>query len=228
MRGALGAGCVVLALAATACGAATPSLPPNRLLASAEAALNTTNSLHFVITSSDSGGGSAVTGGEGDLMRPSGLAGSFEVSLSAALPPVTVKVKAEGAKFYVEIPFTSSYVETNPSQYDLPNPAQFLSRTDGLSKILGVAVGAKLSGTTRLSGELLDQVSATVPGGDIPVIPDLAPSKPVHMVADIDPVSHQLRQVTLTGPFVTAGTDSTYVVSFTNYGEPVNVTLPGS
>lgn len=226
--GALGAACVALALACSACGAATPSVPAAQLLAEAKVALNATNSVHFLITSTDSGGGSVITGGEGDLVRPSGLVGTFDVSLVAALPPVAVKVEAQGPKFYVELPFTSTYVETTPAKYDIANPAQFLSRTDGLSKILGVAMGAQVTGTTRLSGELLDEVSATVAGADIPVISDLAPAKPVAMVADVDPASHQLRQVTLTGPFVKASADATYVVTLTNYGESVSVTLPGS
>lgn len=226
VRGALGAGCVVLVLLGGACGAARPAVSAGRLLAEADTALNATNSLHFVITSMNAGGGSAVTGGEGDLVRPSGLVGSFDVSLSGL--PVTIRVKAAGTKFYVEVPFTSSYISTSPSKYDIANPAQFLSRTDGLSKILTVAVGARAAGTTRLSGELLDDVAATVPGADVPVIQDLAPAQPVHMVAAIDPSSHQLRQVTLTGPFVSANANATYVVTLTNYGEPVNVTLPSS
>lgn len=224
--GSLGAACLALALLAAGCGGGAPKVPASKLLAEARSTLNATNSVHFVITSTNSGGGSVVTGGSGGLVRPSGLVGTFDVSLDGL--PLTVKIKAKGAKFYVELPFTSTYVKTSPSKYDIGDPAQLLSRTDGLSKILGVSIGAKVSGTTRLSGELLDEVSATVPGADVPVLSDLAPAKPVIMVADIDPSSHQLRRVTLTGPFVTAKSDATYVVTLTDYGASVIVNLPGS
>ncbi len=225
MRRGLGAGCVALALVLAACGGTgTPSVSAPKLLSGAEAALNATNSVHFVITSTNSGGGSVITGGNGYLVRPAGITGSFDVSLSGL--PVTLKVLGQGSKFYVQL--FGRYVQTDPAKYDIANPAQFLSRTDGLSQILGVAEGAKVTGTTRLSGELLDQVNATVPGNDIPVISDLAPAKPVQMTADIDPGSHQLRQVTLTGPFVVASSDATYVVTLTDYGKSVRVTLPGS
>ncbi|MGH9131712.1 MAG: LppX_LprAFG lipoprotein [Acidimicrobiales bacterium] len=221
----LGAACVALALLATGCGG-SPQVPAAKLLVSAQAALNATHGVHFVITSQNSGGGDAVTGGEGDLIRPAGLVGTFDLRLSGL--PLTLAVKAEGERFYVKVPFSSSYVETSPSKYGIGNPAQFLSRPDGLSKILGVATDARVTGTTRLSGELLDEVSASVPGADIPVLSDYAPAKPVAMVAEIDPTSRQLRRVTLTGPFVVASTEATYVVTLTDYGDSASVNLPGS
>jgi lipoprotein LprG len=88
------------------------------------------------------------------------------------------------------------------------------------------AQGATLAGQTRLSGELLDQVHATVPGSAIPVLPDQDRSRPATLVASINPDSHQLRQVVLTGPFTSKTSDSTYTVTLTNYGEQVTVTLP--
>ena len=78
----------------------------------------------------------------------------------------------------------------------------------------------------RLSGELLDSVDATVAGTDIPVLPDAAPKRPVELVALVNPVDDQLRQVRLTGPFISAQSDSTYVLTLTAYDEHLDITLP--
>jgi lipoprotein LprG len=216
-----------LALGAAACGTTAPRLAPGQLLASAQAALNATPSVHFSITSSGDteGSGVTVTGGTGSLVRPAGLTGTFELDHGGL--PLTIGIEAEGAKFYVKLPFFG-YQAANPAKYGLVNPELLLSRTHGLTAILAGVRDGRSDGTTRLSGELLDKVSGSVPGTDIPVIPDVAPSRPVAVVAEIDPTTRQLRQVTLTGPFVSASASTTYVVTITDYGQPVNISLPTS
>ena len=67
-----------------------------------------------------------------------------------------------------------------------------------------MAQNPRLGPAVRLSGELLDTVSYTVPGKVIPVLPDLAPDRPVSLTVSIDPQTYELRQVTLVGPFTTA------------------------
>jgi hypothetical protein len=47
----------------------------------------------------------------------------------------------------------------------------------------------------------------------------------VTLTAAINPSNHQLRQVTLVGPF-TSNSDSTYVLTLTNYDEKVDIALP--
>lgn len=214
---------LVLALGLTACGSSGRSPTPGQLLVGAQSALNATPSVHFDITSSGEVGN--ITGGQGALVRPAGLTGTFDIT-EAGLP-LTIGVVAEGAKFYVKLPFRG-FVAANPAAYGFGNPAQLLSRSHGLTEILAGVRGARSDGTTRLAGELLDKVAGTVPGSDIPVIPDVAPSQPVALVAEIDPASRQLRRVTLTGPFVSGRALTTYVVTITEYGQPVSITLPTS
>ena len=79
---------------------------------------------------------------------------------------------------------------------------------------------------TSEPGSCPDGISATVPGSSIPVLPDADPSAPVTMVAAIDPKTDQIRQIVLTGPFTSASSNSTYVVTLTNYSEAVTITLP--
>jgi len=209
------------------CGGTTSGtkVDAQTLLAEAKATVDASRSAHFVLTSHGfSGGAISITGGEGDLARPDEIEGSFTVALSGFT--VDIKVVSEGGVFEVLLPFQVKYRRTNPANYGLDDPAQLLDPVHGLSRLLIVGTGARLTGQERIAGELLDEVTATVPGASIPVLPDANPSAPVTLVAAIDPKSHEVRQMTLTGPFLSATNESTFVVTLTNYGEAVHISLP--
>ncbi|MGH9122045.1 MAG: LppX_LprAFG lipoprotein [Acidimicrobiales bacterium] len=215
------------AVLASACGSSAPTASPERLLQQAKTVLDATNAVHFTITSQAvSKSGTNVVGGDGDLARPNQLAGTFQVQLAGFT--VSVKVIDVGNKFYAEPPFQTTYTATNPNNYGLGNPADLLSTSVGVSDMLATAEDPTSAGTVRLSGELLDQVHAQVAGKNVPVLPDLAPSVPVSMLVGIDPTTHQLRQVALTGPFTSTSSSTTYTVTLTNYGESFTATLPTS
>jgi hypothetical protein len=116
--------------------------------------------------------------------------------------------------------------KTDPASFGLTDPAQLLDPTHGLSNLLTIGTGARSSGQERIAGEALDEVTTTVPGSSIPVLPDANPAQPVTLVAAINPKTFQVRQISLTGPFTSATSNSTYVVTLTNYNEAVTITLP--
>ncbi len=216
----------VASVALVACGStAATKLSAGELLAKAEQTVNATDSLHFVLTSSNvSPSGTNLVGGSGDLERPESLQGSFKVTISGFT--ATVKVAAVGAVFEAELPLSSSFTKTDPTEFGLENPASLLSPSTGLISLLGLGSAATVTGQERVDGELLDTVSYQIPGKDVPVLPDENPSKPVDMTAAIDPSNFQLRSVTLVGPLTSSTSNSTYVVTLTNYGEHVKITLP--
>jgi hypothetical protein len=152
------------------------------------------------------------------------MQGSFTVAIDGF--GARVKVVAKNGVFEALLPFQSKYKVTNPSAYSLQNPAQLLDPVHGLSNLLIVGKDPRLSGKERIDGELLDEVTTTVPGASIPVLPDNNPSRPVNLLAAIDPQSHQVRQMILTGPFTSATSNSTFDVTLTNYDEAVTITLP--
>ncbi|MGI8491652.1 MAG: LppX_LprAFG lipoprotein, partial [Acidimicrobiales bacterium] len=183
--------------------------------------------LHFAITSQGVGTtGTEITGGQGDLARPDQLKGSFRIIFNGLA--VTINVAAGSGKFYIQPPFQTSYTLTDPSKYGLGNPADLIDPTKGVSGLLTNAQTATSAGQKRVGGEVLDEVRATVSGDKVPVLPDQSKSQPVVMMAGINPSTHQLRQVTLTGPFISATSDATYTVTLTRYGEPFHVTLPST
>ena len=214
------------AVALGACGStAAPKLSASELLAKAEQTVNATNSLHFVLTSSNvSSSGTNLVGGSGDLERPASLRGSFKVTISGFT--ATVKVAAVGTVFEAELPLSNSFSKTNPAEFGLENPASLLSPSTGLISLLNLGSGATVAGQERVGGELLDTISYQIPGKDVPVLPDQNPSKPVDMTVAIDPSNFQLRSVTLVGPLTSATSNSTYVVTLSDYGEHVTLTLP--
>lgn len=165
-----------------------------------------------------------ITGGSGDLVRPDGLQGSFSVAVHGFI--VNVKVASKNGVFEAELPFTNHYTKTDPANFGLQDPAQLFNRSTGLTKLLTLAQDPKLDNQERVGGELLDTVSYQVPGSDIPVLPDANPSRPVDLTVAINPSNYQLRTVTLVGPLTSATSNSTYMLTLTDYGEHVTITLP--
>ncbi len=216
----------VLALAAAGCGGSPAPAPASAhaLLLDAKASLDRSSSVHFVLTSQGAtGSGTIIAGGSGDIARPDQLQGQFSVEQSGFT--ASVSVVAGSGRFYVKLPFATSYTATNPTSFGIGNPAQLISPTNGLSSLLLAITQPRLAGTTRIGREVADQVQGTVPGASVPVLPDDNRALPVSVVADIIPSSHQLRRITLQGPF-TSATPSSYTLLLTNYGEAVHVTLP--
>lgn len=204
-------------------GAAAPATA----LAQAKAVVDRAPSLHFTlgVTGAGSGGGMTLTGGQGDLQRPDRLVGSFTVTVAGLQAPV--KVATGGGRFYAQLPFQHGYARTDPASFGLANPAQLFSPTGGLSSLLTDTQHPTSSGQTRLAGEVLDEIHGSVPGADLSTLPDKDPSRPVGLKALIDPATHQLRQVTLTGPIETT-TSASFAVTLTSYGEHVDLVIPQS
>jgi len=217
-----------LALVCTGCaGGGSAKLDPQALLTGSKAKVDSTSSLHFSLTSSGVGNqGTKITGGNGDLARPDAMSGTFTVNVKGF--PADVKVVSKGGVFEAQLPFMSGYVRTDPANFGLKNPAELMDRQTGVTNLLSLAENPQAGPQVRIAGELLDTVTSTVPGNDVPVLPDVAPDRPVTMVVAINPKTLELRQVSLTGPFVTAASDSTYVLLLTSYGAQVDITLPSA
>ena len=208
-----------------ACTSSTPNVSAPVLLQKAKEKADHSSSVHFVLTSSNVAlSGTNIVGGEGDLARPSSLRGSFNVAIAGLTAPV--KVVSVGNVFEAELPLSNRYEKTDPANFGLTNPAELLDPDKGLTHLLAIAQDPQSGGQERLGGQVVDKVTFTVPGEDIPVLPDANPSKPVQLTVAIDPKTFELRSVTLVGPLTSATSDSTFVVTLTNYNEHIDITLP--
>jgi lipoprotein LprG len=216
----------LLAALAAGCGGSSGSKAnPEVLLQQAKTTLNATSSAHFVLTSQNvSTSGTNLTGGEGDLARPAQLQGSFSVTVEGF--GTSVKVVSKGGVFAAQLPFQNHYTRVSPATFGLTDPSALLDPAHGLSNLLTAGTNPQYTGQERYKGELLDEVTSIVPGSAIPVLPNAKPSETVTMVVAINPKSHETRQISLTGPFTSKTSDSTYVVVLSAYNKPVNITLP--
>ncbi|HWG73925.1 MAG TPA: LppX_LprAFG lipoprotein [Acidimicrobiales bacterium] len=228
MRRRIAAAALAASALAAGCGSAPATVSPPALLADARQVVNRTSAVHFDLTSENiPPAGTTLQGGQGDLARPDQLRGTFQVAVDGL--PASVKLIEVGGKFYAELPFAGRYQVTDPAKFGLGDPAQLLNPDTGVSRLLTGLRDPKSSGEHRVAGEVLEEVSGTVPGTDVSgLLPDVDTTKAVVLVLGIDPTSHQVRQVEVTGPFASDTTESTYIVTLTNYGERVDVTAPST
>jgi lipoprotein LprG len=207
------------------CSSPSPNIPPETLLHEAKAKADSSTSAHFVLSSSNvSTSGTNILSGTGDLARPDSIQGSFNISLDGFT--VKVSIVSVNGEFAAMTPFSNHWVKTDPSKFGLTDPAQLLDPNKGLTNLLALAQNPQKGKTVRVNGELLQQITFTVPGSAIPVLPDAAPSRPVTILVAINPKTFETRQIALTGPLTTAKYDSTYILTLTNYNEHVNITMP--
>lgn len=226
---ALTAGTLGAILGLAGCGGSghgtVAAVPPAKLLGRSRTVVDGTHAVHFVLSSTGvAGSGIQLTGGSGDLVRPDELTGSFTVDdggLDASVGVVEV-----GGRFYAEPPFASHYSVTNPATYGLGDPAQLLAPRTGVSSLLTSMTSVRTEGEQRLSGELVEVITGTIPGRDVPVLPDVDKKVPVRLTASIDPATAQLRRVALAGPFTSASATTTYTVTLSKYGEHVDIATP--
>lgn len=219
---------VAVALTAVAaCGSSTPPPSPSSLLHDAKASIDAASSLHFVLTSNNvSGIGPLLTGGTGDAHRPDGFSGVLYVVIAGF--PVNVDVVSVDGSFYAKTALSNgAYDKTDPSTYGFGDPAKLLDPGSGLSSLLTVCSSAKNAASDKLNGEDLDEVTCSMPGTQVAALLTSADaSKPVAATIGVDASNHQLRRVTLVGPFFSATQDSTFTVVLSDYGENVTVTPP--
>ena len=211
-----------------ACGSSTKTVPAATLLAKAHTTINAASAVHFAVTSNRlPNAGTVLKSGTGDLARPGELRGTFQIAIDSL--PTSIAIIETGNKFYVKLPFQSSYQVSDPTKFGFGDPASIIDPNTGISRLLVQISNPKVTGQTRVSGEVLETISGTVPGTDVTqFLPDVAPDQPVQLVLSIDPGSAQVRQVEATGPFAAANTQSTYLVTLTNYNEAVTITAPAT
>ena len=90
------------------------------LLAKAKKTLDATKTVHFVLTSTGAPAtGTILTGGEGDIARPSSFQGTLKVQ--AVGSNVDLKVISSGGTVYAQLPFAQSYSTIDPAAFGFVN-----------------------------------------------------------------------------------------------------------
>jgi hypothetical protein len=211
-------------LAGCSGGSSAESAPD--LLAHAKHTLDDAKSLHFVLSSQGAPEtGTELVGGAGDVARPASFKGTLKVlALGSTLDLAVVSVDGT---VWAQLPFASSFSTIDPAQFGFGDPGALLDPGTGISQLLGKATSAKLGDERRVSGEVVREVTAELPGDLVEqVLTSQDPSKPVQARFSIAADSGELRRAELTGPFFTAEGDATYTLELSNFGADVQITAP--
>jgi lipoprotein LprG len=216
-----------LALLVASCsGGADESSPAHRLLIDTKKQVDSASSAHFHLASENvPSGSSAVLGGDGDMARPGKFAGQLKVAVAGG--SATVSIVSVGGKVYAKLPFATTYAVADPSRFGFGDPGAFMDPGSGLSTLLTKAHDARSTGRHRVEGEVVQEVTATLPGQSVAdLLTSADPSTDVKALFDITAKGHELRRVTLTGPFFQKGTDSTFTIVLDDYGKAVDIRAP--
>jgi lipoprotein LprG len=199
---------------------------PSQLLSRAKTTLDDARSVHFVLDSDNAPTtGTALLGGEGDFLRPSSFKGSLKVLTGGST--VDLDVVSAGGTVYVKLPFLGGYSVVDPAQYGLGDPGALLDPDTGISQLLAKAQDAKLGDRKRVGGEVVQEVSAQLPGDLVQrLLTSKDPSTPVKAEFSVATDTGQLRRAGLTGPFFSAEDDATYTIDLSDFGADVDITAP--
>jgi len=152
--------------------------------------------------------------------------GTITIAASGLLDGQTVSVVAVDDRVYARMPFTSSYVEVDPADFNAPDPAGLMDARTGLSALLSAATDLSAAGEERQGDDVLTAVSGKVPGATVTgVFPSASPRRPFDATFWLDG-DDRLRRAEVTGPFYGDGPAVTYEILVTASDEPVQITPP--
>jgi hypothetical protein len=214
--------------ALTACSGddATETESAADLLAHAKHTLDETDSLHFVLDSEGAPEtGTALVGGEGDIARPASFDGTLTVRAMGATLDLAV-VSVDGT-VYAQVPFSSSFTVVDPAQFGFGDPGALIDPETGISQLLSAAESAELGEERRVDGEVVQEVTAELPGDLVEqILTSADPTRPVQARFSIAEESGELLRAELTGPFFTADDDATFTLELSDFGADVEITAP--
>jgi hypothetical protein len=216
---------LVVALALTGCSGGSDESPTD-LLARAKTTLDDASSVHFTLdTAENPDAVTGLLGGEGDLLRPSSFHGTLQVRVAGA--QVEVEVISVDGTVYAQLPFTSGFSVVDPADFGIGDPATLLDPDEGISQFLAAVENPKLGAERRVDGEVVQEVTGTIPGDLVEqLLTSQDPEQPVDVTFAITTEGAELRRAELTGPFFTAEDDATYVVELSDYGAHFEISAP--
>ncbi len=210
----------------TGCGGDSTSESAPELLAHAKRTLDAADSAHFVLDSEGAPDtGTVLTGGEGDIARPSSFEGTLKVNALGST--LDLKVVSVDGTVYAQLPFTTSYSVVDPAQFGFGDPGALLDPDTGISQLLAKAESAKLGEEKRVGGDVVREVTAQIPGDLVErILTSQDPSTPVQARFSIATKTGELRRAELTGPFYAADQNATFTLQLSDFGADVQITAP--
>jgi len=219
-----------MAAALTACSGGDTSKDARALtaaeqLAAAKAKADAATSLHLTLRSSgipESANGVLAADGSGTH------APAFKGTLDARIAGFAAKVEvvAIDRLLYLKLPFTTEFAETDPKQYNAPNPALLFAKEGGVTSLMTATTDPVVGKQTRAGADVLTTITGKLSGARVVKLLNFGEAaKSFDVTYGITDPGGELRTVTLVGPFFTGAT-STYVLTLDKYGDPVDISKP--
>ena len=188
--------------------------------------LDETSGVRFTVEGSDlPDSGTLILGAEGVAAPPGAFDGEIRV-LTAGLS-ATIEVVSVDGQLWAKLPMTTEFAPVDAEALGFSDPGALLDPERGVSQLLRSAIDPAESGQARIGAEVVDEITATIPGelvGSVLTIAD--PDAEVSAVFALEAESGQLRRAVLTGPFVGDSDTQTYTVLLEDYDQPVDISAP--
>jgi lipoprotein LprG len=218
----------LLALSLTALGACDSggkTASPESTLAAAKKSLDQTSGVAINLhTDTLPQGVDGVTDASGVGTHAPAFDGKLTVlvnNLSVKVPVVSV----DGA-VWAKLPFTTKFVDIDPTEYGAPDPADLMDPTGGISSWLTAATGVKKGDQTREGDAVVTSYSGTLPGKAVAaVIPSASRSADFPVTFRIDD-KDRLQGADISGPFYGSQGTVQYKLTLTAYGTSKIITKP--
>jgi len=226
---------LVMATALTACSGADKQAEATKLtaaeqLAATKAKADAATSMHLTLRSSgipETANGVLAADGSGTH------APAFKGTLDARIAGFAAKVEVVAIDnlLYLKLPFTTEFTETDPKDYNAPNPALLFDKEGGITSLMTATTNLVEGKPTRSGADVLKTITGKLPGASIVKLLNFGdPAKTFDVTYGITEPGGELRSVTLVGPFFKSGTStpvtSTYTVTLDKYGAPVEISKP--
>lgn len=215
----------LLALGGCASGSGEAHRSPEEALSAAKTTLDKTSGVEVNLSTEKLPASvNGILTAEGVGTHDPAFKGNLKVATGGIAADVPV-VAAQG-KVFAKLPFTTKFVEVDPSEYAAPDPAGLMEPQGGLSSLLTAAKDVEEGEQVRSGEDVLSSYTGTVPGS---VVADIIPSASANASFDatftVDD-QDQLHKAVLTGPFYPKSGEVTYTITFDQYGTNANIALP--
>jgi lipoprotein LprG len=196
-----------------------------RLTAAADL-LDATSGVRFTVEGSDlPDTGTVILGADGVAAPPRSFDGDIRV-LTGGLS-ATIEVISVDGQLWAKLPMTTDFAPVDAEALGFSDPGALLDPERGVSQLLRSAIEPAESGQARIGADVVDEVTATLPGefvGSVLTIAD--PDVEVAAAFALDAETGHLRRAVLTGPFVGDSGTQTYTVLLDDYDQAVDISAP--
>jgi lipoprotein LprG len=198
---------------------------PADTLATAKKALDDTSGVKIGLTTDQLPKGvDGVVEASGTGTHAPAFDGSIKVVVNSL--NVDVPVVAVQGDVWARLPFTTKFVQIDPSDYGAPDPADLMDPENGLSAWLTAAEGVEKGDQVRDGDQVLTSYSGSLPGTAVAgVIPSADKSADFDATFQLDD-QDRLVKADVTGPFYGSKGDVDYQITLSAYGTDKDITKP--